>query len=402
VNVSLAIVADDLTGAADAGIGFRRAGLSTTVVWIGENVPALSPVGADVLAIDTGTRALSAPEAVERTALVVARVKSFGVPRLYKKIDSTLRGHIGPELGVALSSWRPWALAIVAPAFPAMQRTTTGGEQYASGSALRAGPLMRPLEHAGLRTDHADVGRVRGGSLGLAFADARARGVQAVVCDAETDTDLRAIARAGATLGSDVLWVGSGGLASVLPEALQLQGAGQVRTLPSAVSGFADRPVLIVVGSRAGASRDQVRALADAGGEVLTVGTDVLAAGSRDVAIRFVSDVHTRLQAGHDVVVSIGGGDAAAEDPRLTRALGELLRSVLPAVGGLVLTGGDTAIGVLGAFGVTALELVDEVEAGIPLSWSVGAIALPVVTKAGGFGGPNALRHSRDCLRSTR
>jgi D-threonate/D-erythronate kinase len=79
-----------------------------------------------------------------------------------------------------------------------------------------------------------------------------------------------------------------------------------------------------------------------------------------------------------------------------------LLRPVLPAVGGLVLTGGDTAIGVLGAFGVTALELVEEIEAGVPLSMSVGAIALPVVTKAGGFGGPNALRHARDRLRSTR
>jgi D-threonate/D-erythronate kinase len=174
----------------------------------------------------------------------VARVKSAGVPRLYKKIDSTLRGHIGPELGVALSSWGPSALAIVAPAFPTMRRTTMAGEQYASGSALRAGPLMRPLEHAGLRTDHADVGRVRGGSLSLAFADAQARGVQAVVCDAETDEDLRAIARAGATVGSGVLWVGSGGLASMLPEALQLRASGQARTPPPSVPGAADRPVL--------------------------------------------------------------------------------------------------------------------------------------------------------------
>ena len=59
----------------------------------------------------------------------------------------------------------------------------------------------------------------------------------------------------------------------------------------------------------------------------------------------------------------------------------------------LILTGGDTAIGVCEKLGIHQLTIVEELLPGIPLS--VGRLKthgdVNIVTKAGGFGEENAL-----------
>jgi uncharacterized protein YgbK (DUF1537 family) len=58
----------------------------------------------------------------------------------------------------------------------------------------------------------------------------------------------------------------------------------------------------------------------------------------------------------------------------------------------LVLTGGATASAVLARLGVGVLELLWEAAPGIPVSRALGtAEPFEVVTKSGGFGGPDAL-----------
>jgi uncharacterized protein YgbK (DUF1537 family) len=59
--------------------------------------------------------------------------------------------------------------------------------------------------------------------------------------------------------------------------------------------------------------------------------------------------------------------------------------------GGLVLTGGATAVGVARELGASGIELEGEVEAGVPAGTLIGPRPYPVVTKAGGFGGPDTL-----------
>ena len=55
-------------------------------------------------------------------------------------------------------------------------------------------------------------------------------------------------------------------------------------------------------------------------------------------------------------------------------------------VGGLVLTGGDTAIGILQAWGAVGIRLAGELEPGVVLAETMGTLSIPVVTKAGSFG----------------
>ncbi len=68
--------------------------------------------------------------------------------------------------------------------------------------------------------------------------------------------------------------------------------------------------------------------------------------------------------------------------------------------GGLFLCGGDTAAWLCEAWGVTAISIEGEVEPGIPLGRLSGGPAggLAVVTKSGGFGGPESLGSVVDLL----
>ena len=131
--MSILIIADDLSGAADCAIGFACAGMQTVVTLD----PLHDKADAQVIAADTDTRRLSPAQAAERT---VAAYKALQRPgqRLYKKIDSTLRGNWAAEV----AALQPLAgLAIVAPAFPATGRTLRGGRVCSSMASLWKPPI---------------------------------------------------------------------------------------------------------------------------------------------------------------------------------------------------------------------------------------------------------------------
>src|SRR5438874_3275798 len=91
--LEVAVIADDLTGAADTGIGFALAGIPTFVAF-GEKRP---PDGSRVVAFDTDSRALAADAAASRAGAAASRACERGARTIYKKINSTLRGNVGAE-----------------------------------------------------------------------------------------------------------------------------------------------------------------------------------------------------------------------------------------------------------------------------------------------------------------
>jgi uncharacterized protein YgbK (DUF1537 family) len=136
----IAIVADDLTGAADAAALFAQAEFATVVPL----VPGAAP-RADVLSISTESRELSPDEAGARVRSAVAGLRSAGgsPPNiLYKKLDSALRGQIRAELVAAIDALGEQC-ALVAPALPAERRTTVGGCQFVAGVPLERSSFGR-------------------------------------------------------------------------------------------------------------------------------------------------------------------------------------------------------------------------------------------------------------------
>ena len=69
---------------------------------------------------------------------------------------------------------------------------------------------------------------------------------------------------------------------------------------------------------------------------------------------------------------------------------------------GMVLTGGDIAVSVCRALGAASLSVASEVAPGIPVGFLTGGLChgLKVITKAGAFGGEDALVKAVHCLKS--
>ena len=406
---SMLIVADDLSGAADCGIACAKAGLDTVVLLDS----AASAGGAHAVSIDADTRGKPPAEAAAETARIV-RAHAAPGQILFKKLDSTLRGNVGAELAAALQARRAMhgaSVAVMAPAFPATGRTTASGHQLLHGVPLERTDIWRREAIQGiahipamlapwdLRTAVIPLGTVRDAArLRAALAEAAAQ-CDVIVCDAELDPDLRAIATASAPLGRNTLWIGSGGLAHHLPEA-----AGLLRQRPAPTLPPLRGPILFTVGSASPVSREQVRRLAAAPGTaVVAAPPGVLRAGAGAAGwARLQAALQAALAAGHDTVLAL----EAAEDVdlagglQLCHALGSLAAPFARRIGALVATGGETARAVLQAFGVPGLRLVGELEAGVPASTTMDGHGLPVVTKAGAFGQPGTLLRCRAALRS--
>ena len=88
---------------------------------------------AHVIAVTTDSRGCTEREAAEAVTAVVRRLREVGITHVYKKIDSTLRGHVRAEVQAVMDSWSPHAIAVVCPAFPANHRTVVDGQLRVNG-----------------------------------------------------------------------------------------------------------------------------------------------------------------------------------------------------------------------------------------------------------------------------
>jgi uncharacterized protein YgbK (DUF1537 family) len=110
------------------------------------------------------------------------------------------------------------------------------------------------------------------------------------------------------------------------------------------------------------------------------------------------------LQQGKDVVLlAESAPDEAPNRPDVVLSLGEWTRRIVTDMhlAALVMTGGDTARAVCSSLRVSAIRVLGEVLPGIPCGELMGGFspALPVVTKAGGFGQADSLERVLHYLR---
>jgi uncharacterized protein YgbK (DUF1537 family) len=303
-------------------------------------------------------------------------------------------------------------LAVVAPAFPGTGRTTRAGRVFVRDVPLEDTETWRreglrgvadiPLRlgAAGLRTELAALGVVRAGVPDL---QARLRqwcedGIEAVVCDAEHEDDLAVIA--AASRRDPVLHVGSAGLMRALAAGLDIR-------VPVRMAGIeAERSILTVVGSASEVSHVQFETLAcEPDVTALMVPPRILRLGAGTAEARDIGrELDSALGSGGDVALAIGheSGIDLGEGARLAAALAALIAPRLPRLGGLVMTGGETARAVLTAAGIDGLRLRGEVEPGVPYGIGIGAFEIPVVTKAGAFGDRQTLLRCCAALRQGR
>jgi len=272
------MIADDLTGACDAGVQSALRGLST-IVWLDPDPREPSAV----TVISTNSR--NDPPAVAREKVRRACRALGGV--VFKKIDSTLHGNIVAEIEAVLEECG-FREAWLAPAFPAQGRTVRGGWLEVAGSERRV-----------------HLPALLGGHPRIRWFDAA------------TQDDLARIARLAFSTDPRPLLAGSAGLAR---EVAALLPVGQA--VPP-VRRPAQGDVLFVIGSANPVTVAQV---------------DYLKARHPDARVTTIDALPER-PAARALVLS--GGDTALEVCRALDVAGiRLAREILPGIPLGTLTGG--------------------------------------------------------------
>ncbi len=438
------IIADDLTGANDTGVQIAKRGIET-VTLVDPGSIADYPVPGVV--VDTESRVVSVERSRKAVETAALAVRPFRDAIVYKKVDSTLRGHLGAELDVLVRALEP-ELVVCAPAYPKNGRTTRDGIHMLRGVPVDRTELARdpknPIDTASLpallakeggpRFRHVALDVLRAGGAGEMLS-----GERFLSFDCEEQEDLVRIVDAVRTAGKRTLWCGSAGLAEVLlemsfpdsassgtPHAPAGTSSGTPGGSGPAVSPAAARasveglPVFSVVGSMSAVSLRQFEAALVAA-EARTVRLDIasLLASQTNERRRLVAELEREApRGGHLILSSL---DAAHEprsqgqlpefqisreelSSRVAECLGSASAEFLERnrVAGMFLTGGDTAIHVILALGVRGMRIERELEPGIPAVRFIGGTldGLPAVTKAGAFGDDGTLIRAAAWLAS--
>lgn len=404
--IQLAVIADDLTGAADTAIQFGR--ISAPILLVSHR--HLSALGLEdpgaTLAVYTDSRHLSPAAAAARVRQAGLSIQKLAPRVVYKKIDSCLRGNIGAEVE-ALLDLLGCEGAFIAPALPAQGRTTLHDIHCVRGVPLAESYLARdpvsPIRDSRLSRlialqSRYPVGRIDvtefdagPGRLQEATENLLRQGCRLIVFDAASQQHLDSIARLARNHFPRTLLTGSAGLALALAQCLP----AWKEPLPRRGYLVGHR-VLFVCGSSSDVLGEQVDALVQQAGvprQVLDPGLPV--DGRQELA-----GVAPDLSAG---AVILQLAPVAAEGSQGSRVSADLASRALAVVAAaairrhrpdtLFLCGGDTAAQVLDAVRATGVWLQAEILPGLVQGKIKGGDCdgLTVVTKAGAVGAGDTL-----------
>ena len=447
----LYVLADDLAGAHDVAVPFVKRDFAVAVLSDPDRLERFD--SADLIVLNTNTRSCGEAEAAGHVGAACEAIRAVSGSILYKKIDSTLRGHVGLETDL-VCDLMDFDLAVCAPAFPELGRTTVGGYQLLHGVPLRgpdmAGPDIPP-EHAfipdllvkgsGRRTARLDLKTVHGGSAAIreAVAGIKAEPGATVVVDMADpshwnelldavleDRDASAERRSPMPVTASTLLCGSGGMAGALAE--RLASARKPRasssrrqrvTTPSPTQK--DLPVLVFACSLHDTTARQVEEVKSRKSATICLFDPLLIVDERSRRAevdRLATSVAETMADGRNAVVTpkrpgrserqewfrrlsdvAGGRDPAS---MVIENLGEVARGLLADVdpGGLVLTGGETAAGVFRELNGDGAWVLEGIEPGVALAAVAGGPhdGLQVVVKPGSFGGDQTLAKAMDRL----
>lgn len=329
----LAILADDLTGALDAGAPFAGRGMHVEIVLCPEAIGEALREGPDVLSISLGTRELDVVSAKLRTSATLESLPSG--TRLFKKIDSRMKGNIAAELDST-----PYSTALVAPAIPEFDRRVVAGHVEGFG-------IDKPISITSRLGAHA---------------------ARAVIPDVRCQSELRQWLE-WAEKGNADLLVGARGLAEALAERLTSGACLQRAEIPGC-------PALLVIGSRDPITLLQIEKLRVAHPLQYFAAPNGRLSGclASMSAIAVVQAVPAE-----EIVTAIEVSQALADSVSAGAIEGKTT---------LVLSGGATAEAILRTLRIERFRLVGECLPGLGLAHAHDRC---IIAKSGGFGAPDTL-----------
>lgn len=401
--VKLLILADDFTGALDTGVQFAACGIPTRVVV--REVPQLASCESIVLVVDTETRHLPQKQAFSVVETLTSRAVKAGVRCIYKKTDSALRGNIGAELSALYKASGSRQLPFL-PAFPQIGRTTEQGIHYINGVPVTESPFgidpFEPVHHARiteLLAEQSDLHAKNFPALREGDPIPTAEGI--LIFDAATVSDLKTTGQQLFRAGVSQAMAGCAGFAACLPALLGLASSKKM-SVPKL-----DSRLLVLCGSVNPITLKQLDVAEQAGfARLRLTPQQKLEPGywESEAGAVALADIEKMLTTTPHCIIETndaGGNQLTAQYAAergidldgirvgISSSVGHMLGALFtsPALGTLLLTGGDTLLQCMNCIGVQELEPVCELESGVVLArFTYKECTRYIITKSGGFG----------------
>lgn len=375
----IGVIADDLTGAAEMGALGLGHGLTAEIVVAG--VPSR---GADLVCIDTDSRACQPREAARRAARAAAALKEAGAEWVFKKTDSVLRGNVTVELEAVMRRLGlPGALLV--PANPSLKRTIVDGRYYIDGRLIHQTDFARDPGHPRSSPrvlellDRPDAPGWSVAKVGAALPPAGG-----VIGEAAGAADIRYWA---GQAGAGRLMAGGGDFfAGLLPP-----GA------PVPSPGLGQGAQLFVCGSASRATREFVDGQRRHRVPVVALPPEVARTGSlrRGQVFGLARDLAAALESSPRVVLHVGL--PLVRPPALAERLaGELVRVVrrvlkLTSIAYVFAEGGATSVALARALGWHRLSVRGQLARGVVVLAVADAPGQTLIIKPGSYSWPESL-----------
>ncbi|RPJ84687.1 MAG: hypothetical protein EHM18_11755 [Acidobacteria bacterium] len=348
------VFADDLSGAAEIGGTSLRYGL-TSAICVGNARPG----GEQVSIRDLNTRS----RAEEEVPSILADALESNAPaasgRLYKKVDSVLRGHVLIEL-TELIQQTGRRRALLVPVNPALGRIIHQGMYQINGVAIDKTEFRNDPQYPIFTSEVYKMLRPRPDLLPVTVAalGERLSGTGVIVGEAKAPEDLREWAR---RLDDDTLPAGG---AAFFEAILREDGHHERETTCVAPAGSQ----LLVSGSAAESSSVNIRRLRERGVPVLAMPDDVFEGEEipSQALQPWIRETITAVERSPLVAITIGRPLSIdrRRAPFLTARLAGLVKSVLgsSSIAQIWIEGGETASAVVNAVGWHRLTVCGQIE----------------------------------------
>ena len=380
----LAVIADDFTGASEiAGIAFAQG--FDTLIQTGE----LKQTDSDVLVVATNMRAASPREAECISAQVTEHLLSLGAELIFKKIDSVLRGNIGPELHAQMRVEKKLRSLLI-PANPSRSRTISDGVYFIEDTEVADSEFAQ--------VDHFPYPSSRVVDI------LEHRGARNVLCISPNDGFSCTGLHVGNTRNSDDLktWASRvdehlvpAGAADFFEALLRRRGSGRqqsVRKQERGVNGKA----LYVCGSTFPASRRAVREADSQNADVVcmpdeAIQGDATQSKAIDTWARRVISAFVQQDRVFVAASSMPTDKPAPDGGMVSWAMSEVARRVVKTglVDHLLIEGGETSQAVMSALKIDSLRPWRILAPGVTCMQAENYPDLRISTKPGSYAWPD-------------
>ncbi len=387
------ILADDFTGAFDTGAQFASTGYQTFLIL--NSLGKIDRETADVIILSSDSREVLPSAAESHVRKIVRNIPDER--RIYKKIDSALRGNLEDEI-LAVMSESGYQKALICSAAPLQGRTISDGVLFVNGVPIdqtdfRNDPKC-PIKNAAIVRFFAkkqpalcDLSVIHQGvdPVKQFVADCNS---ELILCDAQTEEDLLTLGQV-CVEDEALLPCGSNGFAKAIRIAEKHGDGNAAGSACYQDWGMTEEYQLILSGSAHPKTERQLALMKE---KTQTGFFPITPQDSKDEKL---AEILTAIESGIRTIVITQASRSL--DP-IWRNIGDLISEIggdlvrVKPPGKSIIIGGQTAAAFFKQVDIDRVFVKGEVEAGVP--WGImkcNAKEIQIISKAGSFGSEDLL-----------